>query len=282
MDCLPDSDTLSVKYSNFVDRGGRSTAKEGSHADFLMKARTDESAFAVTMAVKHLGMVVYERAFPELEWKVRTHYCDGAKSPRRIGFSEGVSPYLPFIERNLGSSDLPEMIVRVDLKKRCVTTSRRTIFYDRLISTVPLRRFLELADVDCPIQTEAGGGHFVSFATDEGVVPNHLIYDTDSLSPIYRTFAPRPEIIVAQVAVGHWSESADVLALRLQQFLDLRTPLRLLGRVTIDECYPLRLSDYTMKAELVETLSRAGVTLFGRFAEWTYRDLEELDWAAIV
>ena len=84
--------------------------------------------------------------------------------------------------------------------------------------------------------------------------------------------------MVVHVAREHWYAPKSDLARRVQVLLGFTHAPKWKDCITLANCYPLGVSDYALKACIRTELEARGVLLFGRFGEWEYRDLEELDW----
>jgi hypothetical protein len=212
--------------------------------------------------------------------KVLAHHPVDGRIVERIGFCAGVSLYLHFIERERVRS-IDGSIQSIDTARKVVTTSSDRITYDRLISTLPLLEFLSLARIPTTLTTFAAGAQLLVARTKGPVTPNDLIYDCDAASSIHRVFVPCEGYVIIQVARPDWGVEEEAITRRVQVLFDHAEPPTILRKFTLQACYPLAVSDYAQRDALIDDLEGIGVTLFGRFAEWEYRDIEELNWERI-
>lgn len=278
---LTDADRVTTGYSPTMPGPATDEALPGSYAEFMTQ-RYPDAQQRLIITKKHVGPVVFQRDLPGLRRKVLAHYPAGRAAARRVGFCDGVSPYLHYLERNPGPDALLESVRAIDIARRRVTTStHRVITYERLICTLPLMHFLALANIATSLTALSGGAQLVVASCRQAAPRNHLLYDCDVASAVHRVFIPREGFVIAQVARGHWDADTAMITTRIQQLFDFGDPPIVLKRLTIPACYPLALSDYAQRDALVDTLQGSGVTLFGRFAQWEYLDLEELNWERI-
>jgi hypothetical protein len=271
---------VTIRYCSVGNGACFPDIKRGSYAEFLAE-RYPGSQFRLVLAHKHLGPQVFDNPFPEVQRKVIAHYPNGFQVSAKLGFVDGVSPYLAYIEQLSPAVVIAKTINAINLRDKCIVTDSLRISYERLISTVSLVDFLRLAKLPSDFQMFAGGAKFLVLRSDASVRPNQLVYDCDDKSPIYRAFVPRENIISVHVARSHWYDPVETVARRLQQLIDLKEIPIPITSLTSEACYPLGVSDYSLKANLCAQLQQAGVTLHGRFAEWEYQDLDELKWERI-
>ncbi len=277
---LLETDQIDTRYTTVVRSHADDRPRPGSYADFMTQQYADaERRLIITK--KHTGQLAFERDLPGLRRKVLSHYPVGHAPTRRVGFTDGVSPFLSFVERQQRITAIDDAVVAVDVAKRCFFTRSQRVTYDHLVSTLPLLNFLTLAGMQTSLTTVSGGAQLVVASTRNLARRNQLIYDCDSNSPIHRVFIPRDHFVIAQVSRAHWDSADLTITARIQelcQFDDLPVTIR---RMTVHDCYPLGLSDYSLRDEIIGDLRRSGVTLFGRLAQWEYLDLEELEWERI-
>lgn len=276
------ADPLRVHYVDYDGPTPNAEPDRDSYGAFL-RIRYGEDSFAVGLAAKHLGPIVHSHELPELRSKVLRHYGTATPRASRLGFLEGMSPYYVYIQQHLALLELvPERIDAIDLREHTVLTSSRRIEYDRLICTIPFAQFLALARVHSNLRVETGDARFMVLETHDDAVPNDLVYDCRSSSPVYRVFVPRRGIAVVQMARSSWHEPPDAIAQRVRELLGFEHSPRVVSTLDTLGCYPLGVSDYSEKAQLMAMLRSHDVTMFGRFAQWEYRDLDELDWGGVL
>ncbi len=277
---LTDSDYVTTNYSPEASSDVSDNILPGSYAEFILQQYPD-GAKRLIITKKHLGTLPFRCDLPGLRRKVLSHYPPGHLPPRRVGFNEGISPYLRSIERVQCHQVVNEDVLAVDVDKQRIITKSYQVTYERLISTLPLLDFLALAAIKTPLTTVGGDAQMVVASTRQLKGRNQLIYDCDATSPVYRAFIPRDNVVVAQVARAHWDIKDLAIAARVQELFAFSDRPIVVKRLTVRSCYPLGLSDYSLRDVIIADLEQLGVTLFGRLAQWEYLDLEELDWERI-
>jgi hypothetical protein len=276
----PQQELLSVEYSAQKLGATAITMQPASLAAFLSRYYKEPTR-ALVLAEKHLGKSIFSASFPEVQQKVQRHYPDGSHRDGRLGFVQGLSPQVHLLIGHPQCEVLEDEIQHVDLSRRTVKGLQFVIQYERLISTINLGDFLALIGRSNLIAMESGSAEMAVFRTDELIQHNSLIYDCDPLSPIYRLFIPTQGIVIAHIARERWALSSIEIAEAVQRILALRGKPRYVERLALTACYPLAVSDLIAKEQLEESLHSLGALLFGRFGEWTYRDLDELDWEKV-
>lgn len=270
-------DLLKVEYVGTSESGRRKTPTPGSVAEFLTRLHDDPTR-AIVLARKHMGQTIDEEDIPELREKIRRHYIMKPQRQKRLGFHEGLSPYLHYLLKRPEVAIIYDTVEKIDVANKYVAGRLNTVHFERLISTIPLDQFLALSNFNTGLATESGGAHFALFRTDEDIEINRLIYDCNPMSETYRLFVPVRGIIIAHSARQHWYASRTSVARRVQTLLGLTEVPMWKSCLTLPKCYPLEVSDYALKECIRRELETQGILLFGRFGEWEYRDLDELDW----
>lgn len=217
----------------------------------------------------------------ELQRKIARHY--GPRPLERLGFVDGVSPFWRYIR------DLPVQRVNwtgssINLAKRRVN-GETAFAYGRLIWTRPL----PLLTKELPMATSvigtrtfvAADAHFMVFQVSEKTDSNHIVYDLTASAPVVRAFSPCPGVLVAQVASGEASSPATV-GETCRNLMDLKGSCRHITDVRAAGVYPLEVIPDIDRSAIRNDLDALGVTIFGRFGQWEYLDIHELDWDALL
>lgn len=275
-----DEDFVTTEYSAIFGAVLKKEISPNSFAESIERTYQDANKRLI-ITRKHLGRLPFDRDLPGLSRKVQAQYNPYRREKRRIGFIEGVSPYLRLLESAPMPQVIAEKLVRVDIAGRCVTTSSRQVSYNHLISTIPLLDFLSLSKIPNTLQVSSAGAQIYIFDTCVANNRNSLIYDCDDRSPVYRAYAPRGNFVIAQIAYEQWGARDEVVAARIRELLDLEIGTVALKKLTMNDCYPLALSDYRQRDSIMKVLEDSGVTIFGRLGQCEYLDLEELDWGRI-
>lgn len=273
-------DFVTTEYSGVFGIIRKEDIATNSFAESVERTYQD-SKKRLIITRKHLGRLPFDHELPGLNRKVQAQHNPDRRAIRRIGFTEGVSPYLKFVESAPKPHVIAEQLVQVDIKRQCVTTINRQIFYKQLVSTIPLLEFLSVSKIPNTLQTSSAGAQIYVFEARDTNHQNSLIYDCDARSPVHRVYAPPGNFVIAQIAYEQWGANDEAIGARISDLLGREIEAVSVKKITINNCYPLALSDYQQRDEIMKTLEGSGVTTFGRLGQWEYLDLEELDWGRI-
>lgn len=188
---------------------------------------------------------------------------------------------------------LDEPVVHIDLRRRLAHTSRRTIAYDALVSTVPLPNLLAFT----------GLPHNPEIYTHNKVLVFNLGFDRKGPTDVHWIYVPDPEICFYRlgfydnvwpsermslyVEVGLPAEaeldSRRIFAMREQVLADLRRTgivdaHRLVAshHVVLDPAYVhVTKTSIDDVLEQKAALATRGVHTLGRYGSWTYCSLED-------
>jgi protoporphyrinogen oxidase len=204
----------------------------------------------------------------------------------------GAIQYIHALERDLpaGTVACGEPITKIDLAAKVATTPKRTIRYNRIVSSAPLRTLAKICGVE----------HDASVFTSNQVLVFNLGFDKKGPSGIHWMYFPDPAISFYRVG---WYDnildgdrmslyveigapdgaSIDVPGLRERVLEDLRkehiiTDHQLVAEhhVALDPAYV-----HITRASLAETarlrtlLADQGVHSVGRYGGWTYCSIED-------
>jgi hypothetical protein len=294
---INDQPDILVRDHKFVpDHQSRSSIKPtlatpGSFAEYA-SLRDDRT---LVLANKQYGAdLVGTLPLRLLQEKVERAYTPGAGSNfERLGYIDGRSRYAIAVE-----SLLPLLSVRngriseLDASKRSVTlVSNERISYYRAIFTDKFTHLARLLGLEI-YQPIAASAHFCICAR-RGGAPNHIVYDFRSDSPLFRMVATDNTVLVAQLAQpqpdDHQGPSPsschgslrDRIRSAASSLLDV-WPIDVVSDViTFPGAYPLEPLDASYEAALEARCRGAGIVRFGRFAQWRYVDLHELDWTLV-
>jgi len=269
------SPLLSVAY---VPGGG--TPPEPPRADalsFAAYARTALPGSSIVMARKQFGDRVFARPLREVRDKIARNYQGTERRAARRGYVDGESPYA-FLLRDIVRRHriVEDEVTRIDHRTRTMHLRSRRITYRKLVSTVPVPRLLGLLGVDAGGLLEAAPAAF-RVLTGRRLPVNSLVYDLDPASPIFRLVVPRSTVAVAQLSQAAGPvESVESAARRLLDAPDL---VLTDARFEFTNAYPVEPLEGRLTAVVDECCAAGGIVRVGRFAEWRYVDLHEIDWA---
>ncbi|MGH7438715.1 MAG: protoporphyrinogen/coproporphyrinogen oxidase [Polyangiaceae bacterium] len=192
-----------------------------------------------------------------------------------------------------GGVALEEGLVAVDLERRVAKTTKREIAFERLVSSVPFNRFVDMCRLDHDPATWAWnkvlvfnlgfdkkghpGVHWAYYPSRDTVFYRvgwyDNIFDTDRLSLYVEIGFPRDAKIDASV----------IAATRDRVLADLRregvtTDHRVVAEhsVVMDPAYVhITQKSVAEQTRLAEALAARGVWSLGRYGRWTYCSIED-------
>lgn len=269
---------ISVSFSDLVNFDYPSfETKKDSLADFMVKAQGIDKNLC--LGAKQWGEQMFSTAFSQVQSKIKRHYIS-PKGNTRIGyingkslFSDAVSKLKPNIFEHSG-------LVHIAIGNREIHLKERVVRFEKLVSTIPLHLLLQLCGLPFEFNTASAGAYFCFFKYDTGFDANQMVYDCDYKSDIIRVFSIDDGFLLAQlnsdkygkVQIPNIKSRIQVLAPEIQglEFAkDLNMPM----------CYPLDLVTDEITKSSLDRLRENEITPFGRFGNWEYSDLHELDWS---
>lgn len=141
-----------------------------------------------------------------------------------------------------------------------------------IVVTTPLREWCDLLGWTCPQELAAPARLFLG-EDSNGDRRNHVIYDLDPESPIYRIFWSDGPLTLVQGA-RHCSER------QVREHVAKEWPSVEIHRErTLTNAYPVRVEDPEEVSRLArEAYRRFRILPFGRLATWRYIDIHENPW----
>ena len=187
---------------------------------------------------------------------------------------------------------LQEELLDVDLQRHVATTNRRTIHYDRLISTLPFPRLLSLCHVDYDHSVYSCNKVLVFNLGFDGKGPervNNWIYYPDPDLVFYRVgfydniLGQDKTSLYVEIGFAHDAEIPDTGALLQRTLGDLRkvgviTHQQLVAHheVVMDPAYVhITRQSESDKAEKMALLAQHDIYSIGRYGAWKYCSLED-------
>ena len=247
----------------------------------------------LTLASKQYGRELLSRPLSLVRAKVDNSYLRANASEfHRLGYVGGRSRYAIAMEillRSLTTNNSSIREINPSDRSVVLATGQR-LMYKRLIFTGRITQLADLLGVR-PYSPLSAPAHFCVGRCDKGE-PNQITYDLRDDSPVFRVITTDTRIWVAQLSqdyairekqsqVPEDSLGADLKA-ALADLLETGSIEILAGLLTLNGAYPLERLPIEYEQELESRCQDAGVVRFGRFAEWRYVDLHELDWSRIV
>lgn len=266
---------------------------EGMNLDILFSRASAKSFFrhanntfgprAAGLGYKLVGKPTLKHRLPLLEAKIDRAYILGQRNNELIGFNDGISAYLNFIE-GISGEILHEPIgmVRVDLKRKILETDAGEVSYKTLVWTAPLPELLTKCGLEGAIKFISCGAAFdVYESISGGLDENQVYYDCDPFSSIYRVFVPNNSTIVVQRSLG-WEGTTGHEIHRLENIVPRAENVEYKFSKEYELAYPLGSEDGSMSmADLLGELERQDIIPFGRFGRWEYLDLDDHKWELV-
>ena len=252
--------------------------KKDSLADFMVKAQGIDKNLC--LGGKQWGEEMFSLAFSQVQSKIKRHYVE-AQGNSRIGYLNGQSLFNYAVDK-LNPNVLDHSgIQHINIEKKEIHLEECIIRYDHLTSTIPLHYLFQLCNLDYQHDTSYAGCYFCFFEHTGGFDKNQMLYDCDYGSKIIRIFSIHDNFLMAQlngktynaITVSEIKDRIQILAPDingLEYARDLYVPM----------CYPLELISDQSSLKSISYLKSKNVLPFGRFGNWEYSDLHELDWSS--
>lgn len=276
---VPEQKPIKVFFSELVNFDYTTfETKKDSLADFMVKVQGIDKNLC--LGAKQWGEGMFTLPFSQVQSKIKRHYVE-TKGNTRIGYLNGQSLFKYAIEKLNPNVLEYSSLQKINVAKKKIHLEDSIISYDNLISTIPLNYLLQLCDLNYAHDGVVTGCHFYFFKYTGGFEENQMVYDCDYNSKIIRIFSIRDNFLMVQlngkkyntIAISKIKDRIEVLApgIRgLEYARDLYLPT----------CYPLELISDQGTLESISYLKNNNVLPFGRFGNWEYSDLHELDWSS--
>jgi hypothetical protein len=254
----------------------------GTADSYAARARVSYPAESLALAAKQFGQRVITEPLAEVQRKIERHYLGQAR-PRshRLGYVDGQSPYVAVL-RSIAARFpvVRSRPVAVTENRQVVLDDGRTLAYDVLVNTLPLPLIAEL--VGGPAATGVAGSASFLLARIAPGAANALVYDVTPGTPVFRVLTPHPDIAVVQLSLT-WCEGrrqvwVPELRARVERLLGTRVEELVGEQIRIRLAYPIDPPAGGVSAAIERVCRGRRVINVGRFAEWRYIDLHEIDW----
>lgn len=185
---------------------------------------------------------------------------------------------------------IDDTVVGIDTQARAMTLSSGSVIkYEMAVFTGHLQSLASLLNLPS-YKPRAAPAHFCVCLCQSGT-PSKVVYDLRPDSPILRVVSTDERILIVQLSQAANNEfhgsllSEPYYAFSIEKAVetlcDGLRPQVISGVCTISQAYPLEPLESHFEEELAARCNQAGIKRFGRFAEWRYIDLHELDWLAL-
>ncbi|WP_289036989.1 hypothetical protein [uncultured Zobellia sp.] len=278
---VPKQKPISVSFSDLANFDfNEQNVTEGSLASFMIaKQGVDRN---LCLGLKQWGNTMLSRPFSQVQDKIRRHYISN-NGNTRVGYIDGKSLFKYTVDQ-LNPKVLPfSQLQNIMVEQKEVHTADHSIAYDHLVSTIPLHYLLQNCGLPQDHNTESACAYFKFFTYTKGFKENQIIYDCDLNSEILRLFSVSNTLIMAQIRGDmHGKVPNEKVQRRIENLIPEIEGLSFARELFSPMGYPLELVTQPKTLESLSFLKEHGITPFGRFGNWEYSDLHELDWSSVV
>jgi hypothetical protein len=280
----PSARGAGILRTAYVGQCHRARSADHQVGSFAHYSAANLGERSLVLARKQFGPMAHTEPMLEVRDKIERNYSAGMPPMKRAGYIGGESPYVATMRAAASAAEIVDQAVEsIDYRDRSVRFANGTrLYYGAIILTVPLPRIARLLGVPPPRLASAPAEFVVAHCPT--ATENLLIYDCEPGSPVFRMVSPRAGLLVVQLAlIGHRSEALSDLAMRrLRERIGGilgSAEVELDCRIRrIESAYPTDPPDAGFMDDLLPVLRRGNVVRLGRFAEWRYVDLHELNW----
>lgn len=252
--------------------------KEGSLADFMVKAQGVDKNLC--LGAKQWGEEMFTVPFSQVQSKIERHYVN-PKGNTRIGYINGKSLFKYAIDK-LNPNVLNYLNIEyIDVKEKEVHLNDSILHYEQLISTLPIHKLLKLCSLEYYHDTSYAGCKFHFFTHDGDFKENQMIYDCDYHSDIIRIFSISNNFLMVQLNSKKRNSVISNIEDRVQELAPNISGLSHVRKLYVPMCYPTELILDKSTLDSIACLKKNDIIPFGRFGNWEYSDLHELDWSII-
>jgi len=251
-----------------------------SLAEFIFNNPSELKAFG--SSIKQWGTAILTKPFLEVQNKIKRHYLSGNNNSR-VGYLDGFSLYYHFAQNTNHNIKYLNSIDEIDYQRKIVFTDNFEIHYSKLISTIPINHLLRYCRINDSIPLHFEGSYFLYFTHSSSYLTNKMIYDCDLSSDILRIFSTTDFSLLVQLPTYRRGVAKfDDIIKRLKDIIPELKDLKFERELFIYMSYPIEPIDDFTTIEKIQNLKENSVIPFGRFGNWEYKDLHELNWDAIL
>ena len=252
-----------------------------SLADFLYK--DESSLMSIILSIKQWGLSIFTDELAEVRNKISRNYI--SSNNVKVGYLEGLDLYYHFC---FSSGLNPEVlnlksIEKIDYKNKRIITDRGEIHYKKLISTIPIKYLLGYCGLEAPSSAFISyPSYFFYFRHTSPFPENKIFYDCDIRSSIFRFYSVTDNIIVAQISTFKKGEvTASEIIKRIKELVPSIESLTFEKELFFQMSYPVESISDPMVLGHIQELKQNSILPLGRFGNWEYKDLHELDWESM-
>jgi len=250
-----------------------------SLGQFMIQNKASDESLVISL--KQWGSAFYNEELNEVKSKIKNHYFSGGNQSR-VGFYRGNSLYYHFLRHTLNNSTLYNNIQHIDYKNKKVICERLDIFYDKLYSTINILDLYKLCGFRTSFHLKYKGSFFMYFILSPIELENNILYDCNLSSPIIRLFFPQNNILVAQLSTNSFRKyNSNSIIKRIVDILPNIKNIKYVKSIHLPFSYPLEPILDKKMINSIENIKTFSIVPFGRFGNWEYKDLHELNWTLV-
>jgi len=254
--------------------------QHGSLAEFIYKDPSALKAFGLSL--KQWGSSILAKPFSEVQNKIKRHYQSGNNNSR-VGYLNGFTLYYHFMQNSDPDILHCNSIEKIDYKNKILFTDSFEIHFKKLVSSIPIKHLFSNCGINISTPLIFEGSYFFYFNHSSEFTENKILYDCDLTSNILRVFSATNNLLVVQLPTFKKGkiEIVDVEK-RLKEIIPNLAGLKFEKELYVSMSYPLESISDSFTLESIHTLKENSVLPFGRFGNWEYSDLHELNWESIL
>lgn len=250
-----------------------------SLGQFMIQNKASEESLVISL--KQWGSAFYDEELKEVKSKIKNHYFSGGNQ-RRIGFYKGYSLYYHFLRNTINHSTVYKNVQQIDYKNKKIICDRLDIFYDKLYSTINILDLHKLCGFKTSFHLKYKGSFFMYFILSPLHLKNNIIYDCNLSTPIIRLFFPTNNILVAQLSTNSYKKyNSNLILKRISDIIPQIKNINYVKSIHLPFSYPLEPILDKKMIKSIEILKSFSIIPFGRFGNWEYKDLHELNWTLL-
>ena len=279
-DNVPKQESISVSFSELRNFNQSDySIEEGSLASFMLSNEGIDTRLC--LGLKQWGNNMLHKPFSQVQDKIKRHYITKSGNTR-VGYVNGLSLFEYAVE-NLNPEVLNYSILNnINIEKKELYTDSHIIKYEKLISTIPFHYLLDLCQLKQDHDPDYASAYFYFFEYKDGLKANKVIYDCDFHSDILRVFSIKDNFLLAQLRSDKQGQiSIEDIKSRVQELAPNIKQLEFSKELFVPMSYPIELITEPNTIKSIKSLEQNDIIPFGRFGDWKYSDLHELDWSKI-
>ncbi|TMM58197.1 hypothetical protein FEE95_01865 [Maribacter algarum] len=277
---IPKQKPIRVRYTDVANFDFREhTIGENSLADFMISNESINKWLC--LGLKQWSEKMLTKPYKQVRSKIERHYLSKNKATR-IGYINGLSLFNLAIQKIEPNIIQYSDIEKIDYLKKEVITNEIIINYDHLISTIHLPELLSLCQKPSAYNFESIPAYFFYYTFDGEMEENEVVYDCDYNSSILRCISVTDSLLLVQLQAHKYGEVQEkAIQLRIKEIVPEIKELKYLRDLYAPTSYPTENIEDETTLENIAILKENNILPFGRFGQWEYSDLHEIEWCSL-